>query len=46
VVEAVDDAGLEDDQTRGIALALEQYRRGQTVEALQARQIFAALLQR
>jgi hypothetical protein len=46
VVEAVGDAALEEDEARGIALALDQYRRGQTVEAAQARQTFDALLKR
>ena len=46
VVEAVDDAAFNDDEAREIELALEQYRRGQTVEAAQARQIFDALLRK
>jgi len=46
VVEAVDDAAFNDDEAREIELALEQYRRGQTVEAAQARQIFDALLKK
>jgi hypothetical protein len=46
VVEAVDDVVFSDDEAQGIELALEQYRRGQTVEAAQARQIFDALLKR
>ena len=46
VVEAVDDAAFNDDEARGIELALEQYHRGQTVEATQARKIFDALLKK
>jgi hypothetical protein len=44
VVEAVDDDAFSDDEARGIELALDQYRRGQTVGAAQARQIFDSLL--
>jgi hypothetical protein len=39
VVQAVDDAPFNDEEARGIELALEQYRKGQTVEAAQARQM-------
>lgn len=46
VVEAVDDALFNDDEVRGIELALEQYRRGETIEAAQARTIFDSLLKR
>jgi hypothetical protein len=46
VVEATDDAAFTDDEVRGVELALEQYRRGQTLESAQARQIFDALLKR
>jgi hypothetical protein len=46
VLEAADDAAFTDDEVRGVELALEQYRRGQTVETSQARQIFDALLKR
>jgi hypothetical protein len=46
VVELVDDAAFNDDEARGIDLALEQYHRGQTIEAAQARQIFDALLKK
>jgi hypothetical protein len=45
VVEAVDDGAFDDafsdDEARGIELALDQYRRGQTVEAAQARRILS-----
>jgi hypothetical protein len=46
MLEAVDDAGLTEDEDRGVELALEQYRQGLTVDAAQARQIFDALLKR
>jgi hypothetical protein len=46
VVEAVDDEAFSDDEARGIEPALNQYRKGQTVEATQARQIFDSLLKR
>jgi hypothetical protein len=46
VVESADDAAFTDDEVRGVELALEQYRRGQTIEASQARQIFDALLKK
>ncbi|HEX3480061.1 MAG TPA: hypothetical protein VHT91_33815 [Kofleriaceae bacterium] len=46
MVEAIDDAALTDEEERGVELALEQYRRGQTVTAAQAREIFDALLKR
>jgi hypothetical protein len=46
LVEATDDATLTEDEERGMELAFEQYRRGQTVTAAQARQIFDSLLKR
>jgi hypothetical protein len=46
VVETIDDVALTEDEARGIELALEQYRKGQTIKATQARQIFDSLLKR
>jgi hypothetical protein len=44
--DAADAAALTDDEARGIELALEQYRRGQFVDAAQARRIFDSKLER
>jgi len=46
MVEAIDDAALTEEEERGVEQALEQYRRGQTVTAAQAREIFDSLLKR
>jgi hypothetical protein len=46
VVEAVDDGALTDEEAHGVELALDQYRRGQTVDRAQARQIFDSLLKK
>jgi hypothetical protein len=46
VLEAVDDGQLTDEEERGVELALEQYRRGQTVDGSQVRKVLDALLKR
>lgn len=46
MVEAVDDVALTEEEERGVEHALEQYRRGQTVTAVRAREIFDSLLKR
>lgn len=46
VLEAVDDVSFNDDEAHGIELALEQYRRGQTLDSAQARTLFDSLLKK
>lgn len=46
MVEAVDDTTLTEDEERGVEHALEQYRRGHTITAAQAREVFDSLLKR